>query len=786
MKPVAIVTPWFGRELKGGAEQLAWQVAHRLAARNHRVEVLTTCCRSFLEDWSVNHLKPGSRQEDGLIVRRFKVNPRRSDLFNAANTHLLSYPHQHLISGLDSFELDAGNIFVQENIHSQSLLKFIKKKHLNYQALVFLPYLYGPILKGVELAANNSVLQPCLHDEAYAYLKQVDHIFRTANMILYNSAGEQKLAEKLYGPGIVSRGKFVGVGIEKLGDSPEKLPDRIGSFDIGAKEPFILCLGRRDPNKNTDLLVRAFTEFKRYNPSSSIRLALAGPGNISYRGRLPDIFDLGLVNESEKTALLIGCKALFHPSENESYSRVIMEAWFHCKPVVVHRNCLATSTAVRLSRGGWFAAELSQWVAAVDRICSLSSESCHRIALNGHRYAQEYADWEKVLDRYEKILGLGLPSRCGKSSFKSATPSAIKLGSGTPRTIHQLTPGFAYGDAISNQALIIRDYLHRKGYNSQILAESVDPAMAAEGQIFKGHMLSADAGLIYHHSIGSELTRIAVEHPGPKSLIYHNITPPEYVTDNDPELACQLERGRRDLKVLAQHFGTSVGDSKYNALELSLSGFSRPGVLPICVTPDKWNLAPDAHVLTRMGDGKRNILFVGRIIPNKRQDDLVRFFRHYVKIEAQARLVLVGGYNSEDPFFANLLKQISDYHLRSKVWIPGKVSDAQLQAYYRTAHLYLSMSEHEGFGVPLIEAMWFDIPVLAFKSSAVAETMGCGGILFNTKADFMKIALTARMMIKNPSLFDSVVRGQRKRRNDFLPTAVEPQVEKLLARMVTA
>ena len=127
MKPVAIVTPWFGKELKGAAEQVAWQVAQRLAARNHRVEVLTTCCRSFLEDWSVNHLKSGTHQEEGLTIRRFRVNPRRADLFNSANSHLLSYPRKKMLPGLDSFELASGDIFIQENINSQSLLKFIKK-----------------------------------------------------------------------------------------------------------------------------------------------------------------------------------------------------------------------------------------------------------------------------------------------------------------------------------------------------------------------------------------------------------------------------------------------------------------------------------------------------------------------------------------------------------------------------------------------------------------------------------------------------------------------------------
>jgi glycosyltransferase involved in cell wall biosynthesis len=334
MKPVAIVIPWFGKDLKGGAEQLAWQVAHRLARRNHRVEVLTTCCRSFLDDWSVNHYKPGKLEENGLVIRRFKVDPRREDLFNAANSHLLSFERQRLLPGLDDFELGAGDIFVEENINSRTLLKFIRKKHKNYKALIFLPYLYGPILKGVEIAGDKAVLQPCLHDEAYAYLQQVDYIFRKSSKVLYNSLGEQRLAEKLYGPGIVTRGEFVGVGIEAGSSSSVSLPKTVGSFPI-EPESYILCLGRRDPNKNTDFLVDAFKAYREQNPQTSLNLVLAGPGNRSYKGKAPYIHDLGLVSEPEKDALLSDCAALFHPSENESYSRVIMEAWFHDKPVVV-------------------------------------------------------------------------------------------------------------------------------------------------------------------------------------------------------------------------------------------------------------------------------------------------------------------------------------------------------------------------------------------------------------------------------------------------------------------
>lgn len=202
-QPIAIVTSWFGRDLKGGAEQLAWQVATRLATRGHQIEVLTTCCRSFLEDWSHNHLAPGEQKEDGMLIRRFPVDQRQSEEFVAANNFVLSFPVQNLLPGVSPFTCGTADTFIYENIKSKKLLRFLKKNKDAYQAFIFLPYLYGPILNGLPLVADKAWLQPCLHDEAYAYLPRVEELFRMARGILYNSAGEARLAKKLLLPAFI-------------------------------------------------------------------------------------------------------------------------------------------------------------------------------------------------------------------------------------------------------------------------------------------------------------------------------------------------------------------------------------------------------------------------------------------------------------------------------------------------------------------------------------------------------------------------------------------------------
>ena len=774
MKPIAIVTPWFGKDLKGGAEQVAWQLATRLADRGHKVEVLTTCCRSFLEDWSTNHLKSGKHIENNLIIRRFRVNRRRRDEFNTANVHLLAVPRELLKPDNDPVPIEIASTFVNENINSKALQKYLKRHRHDYQAFIFLPYLYGVILHGLSIVAENAYLQPCLHDEAYAYLPAVAQLFRRSKGIFYNSEGEELLAHWLYGPGIAPKGVVVGVGVEVNLQEISQLPEVVDSFDV-QHEKYVLYLGRRDATKNTDMLVRAYDSFRKQHPASILRLVLAGPGNSSFGNLHPGVLDLGLVSEPTKQALLAGCLALFQPSKNESFSRVIMEAWLNQRPAAAHRNCLATCQAIETANGGWLAETEEEWAATFAIVDQTDKNELAATGARGQSYAKKYAVWDTVLDRYEQALGLAGENEKSKNFGKT------KL-----KEINQMTPGFAYGDAISNHAIAIRDHLRRLGYRSRIFVQFLDPKVSREAENHKPESLKNNAGLIYHHSIGSNLTQYAIRHTGTKYLIYHNITPADFVRPYDHEFAEILEEGRADLNRLALHFPFSVGDSRYNASELANCGFNDPGVLPICINPEKWNKDPDRDVISQLQDGKANLLFVGRLIPNKCPDHLIEAFLHYLEIDPNARLIIVGGFDPHSAYYVHILRTIEKLGLNPNVILTGKVSDRQLQAYYRTAHLYWSMSEHEGFGVPLIEAMWFDVPVLAYKSTAVPETLGNAGILFTSKDDLVKVAAMAKILVRDDDLRAKVLRAQRKRRLDFLPQAVLPELEKMIAVMEKA
>ncbi len=799
MRPIAIVTPWFGADLTGGAEQQAFQVATRLAGRGHAVEVLTTCNGSFQSDWAVNHHAPGAGQEHGLTLRRFPVDARDSAAFDLVNAKLLALNSSSFRAGVNPITGEESRTFVQQNIRSAALLDYLRDEGEAYHAFIFLPYMFAPVMLGAPLVGDRAWLQPCLHDEAAAYLPQTAELFRGAHVLLFNSEGEMELALRLYGPGIHSRSVVVGEGIERARYEARQLTAALPPQLRAAR--FVLYLGRRDRTKNTDLLVRAFTQFKAAQPESDLQLVLAGPGIESFASA-DGVHDLGLVSEETKAALLAQCRALAQPSRHESFSRTMMEAWSEGRPVMAQRDCLATAFAVECSGGGWLAGTEVEWARLFARVAAAMDAELDELGLRGQAYAAVQADWDKVIGRYESLLEItpqtGEPSltRHSLTSLGKGhpAPNAIDQIHVTPtrrrldelHAIHQLLPDIAFGDAISNQARAIRAHLRQHGYQSEIFVKRRQARMKAEALLCDEVQPEPTDGLLYHHSIGSELTAFAVAHAGPKCLLYHNITPAEFFAPYRPGFAWMLETGRNHLPRLAPHFPVSTGDSAFNATELAACGFHAPGVLPIIVDPDRWNIEPDEQLMARLQDGRTNLLFVGRIAPNKQQDRLLEAFAYYCRLDPNSRLILAGEGRSSDPYFNHVLATSARLNLSAHVEITGQLEDAALLAYYRTAHLYWSPSAHEGFGAPLVEAMWFDVPVLALRATATPETMGAAGVLFEDDEEPAAVAARAYQLTHDTQLRQTVIAAQRTRRLDFAPAVVWSSLRELIARLTSA
>src|SRR6056297_1808045 len=351
--------------------------------------------------------------------------------------------------------------------------------------------------------------------------------------------------------------------------------------------------------------------------------------------------------------------------------------------------------------------------------------------------------------------------------------------------IHQMLPNLIYGDAVSTQALEIRNFFRQKGIGSNIYVRHSDGYMSNEVISITEKLPEPGTALIYHHSIGSEVTRQAMGHSGTKICIYHNITPSHFFKESNHSLHHLTELGRDQMTLIRDSVSFSYGDSLYNCRELKDAGFSNVELLPIIIDPSKWDIDPENLVLERFSDKiHRNILFVGRISPNKCQKELVRLFFFLKQIIEDPKLFLVGSYDEKDPYYREVMDEIRRLKLEKNVFLTGHVSIPVLKSYYLVSDLFISFSEHEGFGVPLVEAMWFDLPVLAYKSSAVPETLGDAAFLFTDKSDLKRVASLVKIVLEDQDICNSILKAQRRRRSSFLPEMIHPTLEGLISRLV--
>ena len=342
--------------------------------------------------------------------------------------------------------------------------------------------------------------------------------------------------------------------------------------------------------------------------------------------------------------------------------------------------------------------------------------------------------------------------------------------------VHQVMATLGYGDAIGNEALGIQRVLQDAGYESRIYVETVDPLLEDRTEDYRELIDDSRAEniLIHHFSIGSRASRVAFALPDRMILVYHNITPARYFLDARPELARKCHSGRRELGAYAARCDLALGDSAFNQAELDALGFPRTGVLPVVPDFSHLEVTPRRWLARQFDDDSTNILFVGRIIPNKRIDDLIRFFHAYRRrYNPASRLLLVGSHTLFDDYrasIADLVRRLGtpDVHLI------GHVSNEELTALYDVADLFLSASEHEGFCVPLIEAFYKRIPVVAFAAAAVPATMDGAGVLYDRK-DPRHVASLMNAVLTDGTLEDELLAAQdealvRLRARDFSGT----------------
>ena len=327
--------------------------------------------------------------------------------------------------------------------------------------------------------------------------------------------------------------------------------------------------------------------------------------------------------------------------------------------------------------------------------------------------------------------------------------------------VHQVLATLSYGDAIGNEVLGIQRVLRAQGFTSDIFVETAHPQLEPLTRDYRElpSAVGADDLLIHHLSIGSKASRISYALPARMLLVYHNITPPEYFVGVNKELVEQCYLGRRELTLYARRCELAAGDSEFNRQELETLGFSPTAVLPVVPDFAHLDVTPNAFAVRDFDDDWTNILFVGRVIPNKRFDDLIRFFHAYkARYNPRSRLLLVGSSVGFENYRTQLHRLIARLGTQD-VYMPGHIPNEELAAFYDVADLFLSASEHEGFCVPLIEAFYKDIPVLAYAAAAVPWTMHGGGVLYEDK-DPAAVAALMDVILSDSELREKVLDTQ--------------------------
>ena len=351
-------------------------------------------------------------------------------------------------------------------------------------------------------------------------------------------------------------------------------------------------------------------------------------------------------------------------------------------------------------------------------------------------------------------------------------------------TINQWVPAAHRGDAVGDSARRVRDLLRTRGFDSNIYALSIDDNLRDDVLPFDHVSSHAGDATILHFAVPSIMSTKLTQLKSRTIIQYHNITPAYFFAPYDSGIFRIAALGREELKTLVGHVDVALGDSEYNRQELATLGFTSTGVMPIIVDTERITGSPGEPALeeTLLGDGLANILFVGRIVPNKKIEDIIRLAEHYKRyVDTDYRFIFVGRTDAVPRYYNTILALIAEYQMpKDRFIFTGTVTESELATYYRASSAYISLSEHEGFCVPLVEAMSADLPILAFGATAIPETLGGAGICFSPK-DLEYAAEMLGLLVYDEAVRSKVIAGQQSRVADFGPARTDAVIDDLIS-----
>jgi len=329
-------------------------------------------------------------------------------------------------------------------------------------------------------------------------------------------------------------------------------------------------------------------------------------------------------------------------------------------------------------------------------------------------------------------------------------------------SVHQLVSTFSPRDAVGNIVLSMRKILREAGYNSEIYAQTIHPEMKNEALPYTNFdKIKSNDILIYHHSFASDLVDFLLPLQNKIILIYHNITPSHFFIGVDEKIVAGCILGRQQLDKLKNKVEIGLTFSKFTEQELNEKGIKNTGVISAILNRGIQKFEKNVSFENKFHDYV-NILSVGRLVPHKKIEDLLKAFAFYNKcLNNKSQLFIIGKYDSSEPYFQWLQNVINTLELKNVNFL-SDVSDEDLESYYEIANIYLSMSEHEGFCVPLVESMHHKVPILAYGAAAIPETLDGSGILVKEK-NFEEIAEIIHIITENQNLREKIVQRQNDR-----------------------
>jgi glycosyltransferase involved in cell wall biosynthesis len=338
--------------------------------------------------------------------------------------------------------------------------------------------------------------------------------------------------------------------------------------------------------------------------------------------------------------------------------------------------------------------------------------------------------------------------------------------------VHQFHPGTGHGDAITQEMLDLQGHLRGMGLDSEIFALHIEPGLERRIHPIQTYRGSPDNLLILHHSLGHPLLDDVLALPDQIAVIYHNLTPEHYFSNTEFRRLIRL--GHDQLALLARRSSVGIANSNYSRREMLAVGFRRVEVLPVRVDYSQF-----ARVAADSPFPSTDWLYVGRVVGNKCQHELVQAFALYTRaFDDEARLVLIGDVAVRE--YVDLVRgETARMGVEGRVVILGKVSDSQLVSAFAGAGVFVSMSEHEGFGVPIVEAMAAGLPVVAFGAAAVPEVMGGAGVLLRDK-DPRNVAATVQAIRADPQLRDRLIQRQFVRVDQIQQFDVQRLLERII------